>query len=569
MIGRAKWRKWYRALPFPLLGVLGLQSALSIHLIWANTAFQDEALYLWAGRLELSNWATGAPIPAFPTYLSGAPPLYPPIGALASSLGGLPAARLLALAFMLAATTFLWHTASELFGTRTAFVASALYAMLGPTIKLGAFATFDAPALSLLAASAWLAVRAGRPNQSAGSLVALAAVLTLADATAYSTILFDPVILALLTVVSLQHSDGRPGLQRSATALLYLVGFSGLLLLVGGGEYWTGLDQTVLARTSGTAPATAVFAQTWHLTAIILITSAGGVVVAVLAFSQRKLLPLLTVLFLATLLVPAEQAHVHTLTSLDKHLALGAWFGAIAGGHFLGQLVRPRSAGVISSIGAITLATVLAGTLVVGYFESTALFHQWPGSAAAVHRAAVVLRSAKGPILAENPSLFEYYLPQGSEWQRWSSSCSIRLPVGESISRPVGSCVSTATYLGRVRRGFFSVIILLFGSTGPFDGPVVRALAENHHYHLVESAPYGRVSALVWEYQPQSHFDEAVYNSRTAPSTPLGGLLSPIAHPRPLLGTLTEAVSITALLTALLTLAIKFGWRRHKGPADP
>ena len=58
---------------WPLLIVLAVQAALSVPLMWADTAFQDEATYLWAGHLEWAHWLHGVPIPPFPTYFSGAP----------------------------------------------------------------------------------------------------------------------------------------------------------------------------------------------------------------------------------------------------------------------------------------------------------------------------------------------------------------------------------------------------------------------------------------------------------------------------------------------------------------
>ena len=101
-------RRW------PLLAVLAVQAVLSLRLIWSNTAFQDEALYLRAGHLEWSQWLHHAPIPDFPAYFSGAPVLYPPLGALADSLGGLAAARALSLGFMLGVTSLLWATTVRL-----------------------------------------------------------------------------------------------------------------------------------------------------------------------------------------------------------------------------------------------------------------------------------------------------------------------------------------------------------------------------------------------------------------------------------------------------------------------
>src|SRR5260370_6879105 len=82
---------------WPLAIILAIQAALSLRLVWTATAFQDEALYLAVGHLELAHLQHHTPIPDFATYLSGAPVLYPPLGAIAASLGGLAAARCLTL----------------------------------------------------------------------------------------------------------------------------------------------------------------------------------------------------------------------------------------------------------------------------------------------------------------------------------------------------------------------------------------------------------------------------------------------------------------------------------------
>lgn len=114
-----------------LLAVLAVQAVLSLRLVWSNTAFQDEAVYLWAGHLEWSHWLYGAQIPAFQSYFSGAPVVYPPLGALADSYGGLASARVLSLFFMLAATALLYSTTRRIFDRRAAFFAAAPFAGLG------------------------------------------------------------------------------------------------------------------------------------------------------------------------------------------------------------------------------------------------------------------------------------------------------------------------------------------------------------------------------------------------------------------------------------------------------
>ena len=172
---------------WPLLVVLAVQAALSLRLVGADTAFQDEALYLWAGHLEWARLLHGTPIPPFPSYFSGAPVIYPPLAALADSAGGLAAARILSLVFMLGATALLWAAARLLSGRRAAFFAAALFAVLGPTLHLGAFATYDAMSLFLVALAAWLVVRAGDRPDATGWMVAAGAALALANATSYSS----------------------------------------------------------------------------------------------------------------------------------------------------------------------------------------------------------------------------------------------------------------------------------------------------------------------------------------------------------------------------------------------
>ena len=127
------------------------------------------------------------PIPPFPRYFSGAPVVYPPVGTAADSVGGLASARVLSLVFMLGATVLLWGAAAPQFGRR-----AALFAVLGTTVHLEAFATYDAMSVFLVALAAWCVIRAGARGPATGAMVAAAAILALANATAYASLLFDP-----------------------------------------------------------------------------------------------------------------------------------------------------------------------------------------------------------------------------------------------------------------------------------------------------------------------------------------------------------------------------------------
>jgi hypothetical protein len=153
-------RFWHRLL-HPLTAILALQAALSLPLVWSNTAFSDEADYLWIGHLVIDHWLHGTAWAS--TYadkvLSGSPIIYPPIGALADSVDGLAGARLLSLLFMLVATALLYLSASRMFGRTAAVFATALWAITEPVLRL-TFATYDPLSLLLTALAAWFVVQA-------------------------------------------------------------------------------------------------------------------------------------------------------------------------------------------------------------------------------------------------------------------------------------------------------------------------------------------------------------------------------------------------------------------------
>ena len=70
----------------PLGALLTLQAFASLTL--RNTAFQDEALYLYAGR-QIVDWLRGGPAvtEAYATYFSGLPRLYPVLAGLLTLRG--------------------------------------------------------------------------------------------------------------------------------------------------------------------------------------------------------------------------------------------------------------------------------------------------------------------------------------------------------------------------------------------------------------------------------------------------------------------------------------------------
>ncbi len=534
--------------------------------MWSNTAFTDEALYIRAGHLEIAHLLHGAAIPAYATYFSGAPVVYPPLAALADTIGGLAAARILSLLFMLGATALLWGVARRLYGRWAAITGSSVFALLGATLRLGAFATFDAMSLLLIALSVWCVVRSIEKHRASGWLVAAALALAAANATKYPSALFDPVVVTLAALLTVPLAGVRQALARAATFAAYLGGILGLLLTLGGGEYLRGIDQTTVVRVQGTSSARAVLDQAWSLTGVVAVLGALAVVTALWVERSWSRRLLVLVLVASVTLVPAEQARISTTTSLNKHLDFGAWFAAVGVGYLVAALA-PRLRRPSLQRGAIT--ALLAGFALAGWVgltQAQAIFRTWPNSAALVNTLARILPATSGPILDDdNRSLAEYYLPSaGNEWYRWSNDTSLRLPHGKSASVPVAGVSDTGLFLRRIASGYFSLLVLNFTSGYTVDERLLPALEANTNYQLVAEVPYGRRDSQVWEYRLLNAVTTADLAPVSAPSTPLGSFLTPGAHTRPVLGTLGTSVIVSGLAVAFMTVLVRFGWRRGK-----
>ena len=489
--------------PWPLLIVLSVQAGLAATLLRANTAFTDEALYLWAGHLEWAHWLDGARIPAFAAFFSGSPVVYPPLGAIADSIGGLTGARLLSMAFMLGATCLLWGTASRLFGRSAGFFAAALFAFAGPTLKLTSFATFDAMSLFLLALAAWCAVHAG-PRKDVGRwMLAGTVALALSNATTYSSAIMDPVVVLLVLLTGWPLPSAKQAASRAIAYVAYVAAALIMLFTLGGGLYGVGIAQTVLARTAGADPMPTVLRQAAGWIGIVVALALAGVIIGIAHERERSRKVLLAVLAAAALLVPAEQAHIHTVVSLDKHTDMGAWFAAIAAGYAVSSIARFRRSAVLRVLAAGIASAALLYPARLGLIQARALFAAWPNSTAFVRAMRPLAVGTAGNMLVETPSIAEYYLPQaGSQWERWSTTSSIRLGNGKNISVGVGGIGNADTYISFIEKRFFALIALEPSkSTDAFDAKLAAYLAHDPDYEVAEQVRNGAGVYTIWVLQ--------------------------------------------------------------------
>ena len=497
---RAAWPSFAQSPTLPLAVILAIQAVLSLRLIWSNTAFTDEALYLWSGRLEWAHWLHATPIPNFTSYFSGSPGIYPPLGAMANALGGLTAARLLSLCFMLGATALLHSVTRRLFGLRPANFAAALFAGLGTTQFLGAFATYDAMALILLALATWLSVRAGgsRLAVQLPLLIAVAGALALADAAKYAATLYDPIVIGVAGLAAWRAGNRRNGMA----AALTISGVLGLLLYLGirlgGPSYWRGITVTTLDRAHGGSSAAGILADSLGWVAIIVILAVIGSAVAI---TMQPALPMklcACLLASAVILAPANQARIHVFTSLFKHVGFGAWFAAAVAGYALASLasavpaVKQRGA-AMASTGAAVVGLLIGASLAETHFLS------WPDSTAFVTQLRPLLPAHKGTVLAaDNGNVIEYYLPDELQGMVFDGPWFIRYQDPHTGKYLAGR----AAYADAIKHRFFSVIALSFGDSRATDQAISREIRTYGGYQLIATLPYragGQTSAFrIW-----------------------------------------------------------------------
>jgi hypothetical protein len=494
---------------WPLILVLVLQAVLSLRLIRSDTAFQDEALYLWAGHLEWANLLHGTPVPQFPSFFSGAPVIYPLLGALADSVGGLTGARVLSLMCMLGTTALLYFTAGRLAGQWAAFFGAALFVVLGPTLHLGSFATYDAMGLFLVALATWLVVRAGDRTDATLWMTGAGVALALANLTLYPSALFDPVVILLALMMALP----KPGARIAASRALMLLAIVAVLvtgtLLLGGSRYVHGVEITTLTRAPDQDSPLTVLRNSFTWTGVVAVISACGAAAAWISHPRTARAWLYTLLAAAIVLVPAEQASLHSLASLNKHGDMGAWFAAIAAGYALERFISAARAGRMRLITALACVFALCFPATLAAGQSRVFATSWPNATAFVKILRPLADGGSGRLLVEDPSIAEYYLPSGTQWQRWSSTRNIVLPGGNptggpSVQAGVTGDGNAGTYGSKIEVGYFSLIALNFSDTTGLDNAIAADIKKNKRYKVIEVVPYGpaRGTYIIWRYEP-------------------------------------------------------------------
>ena len=412
---------------------------------------------------------------------------------------------------MLGATVLLYLTASRLFGRTAALLACALWALTEPTLRL-AFATYDPLSILLTALAAWLAVQAGVRRRH-GEFVAIAALaLALANATAYSMVIIDPVVIAFAFFSWRTRFGSRQACVSAAWMLGGFAVFFAMLLTIS--RSWPGIIYTVFARDVPDHQGTAlILIEIWSYSGLIIVLAAiGGLIGARHESGSRA--GLLGLAGATVVLVPAAQLYYQTDWSLDKHLAYGIWFAAMAAGYGCAKLIRWFFT-ARKQVAAVLCAVALAYPAVAAWQAASNAWQGWPNSTAFAATFRPWAERTSGPIyVAGQEHIAQYYTPRIVNWTRWNTELSL----------DPGPAARNVTYYTRQLRSLHYGLVVLFYSTSFSSGnlpanlltsgggssfparllglvgadsgePGLRALTlalerDRKHYRLVATGPY-------------------------------------------------------------------------------
>jgi hypothetical protein len=387
---------------WPLLVIVALQAVVSLGTL-RNTAFQDEALYLYAGRQIIHHW-NGGPVPYdhYAFYFSGYPYVYPVIGGFLDMVGGLELARGFSLACMLGVTAIAYLVTRKLFGRPAALFASATYACAGVVLFLGRLATFDAFCLLLIALAAAACVHGGMGGRPWITL-ATGPLLVLAILSKYAAMLFVPAVFGLLAGLGVAFLGWWRALARLALAL---AAFGASLYAA----YKT-MDRAAFHAISGSTtnrtailaePRTELFVHVLQMGGLIFLVAAFGLLLALR--HQPRLRVAALVLFGSSWLAPVYHIYMQESVSLFKHLAYGLFFAVPLAGYALAWLSGYAGRSLPSPDRGYWLAgaAIVMTVFTQGLGQSHTLYTGWADTSALSTALRTQVRQGSGRILAED-----------------------------------------------------------------------------------------------------------------------------------------------------------------------
>lgn len=498
LIGRAlAWRA------LPLTIILTLQAVVSLVSL-QNSAFQDEALYLYAGRQLLGQFLGGPPVvDPFATYLSGHPDVYPLLAGALDAVGGLALARLLSLVAMLTATASVYWIGQRVFSRQASILGAALFAIQGPVLFLSRLATYDAFCLGLLAVCAALALRLSDTRRPWLAFM-LGPLMVLAFFAKYAFLLWAPSVLALLALETWRRLGfGSAVLRLSLTLVAVAVAAVAAYMILGPSFTHALVASTLQRQTTGAQLTASRSALLWDV-----ISNAGiGLGIAALGMlclpRGKRLLGLL--LMGTSVLAPAYHLYHIEPVSLFKHLAYGMIFAAPLAGVALQRLIewqaRHAKQEYQVALHGMAALPILLIIFMLGQRQAVWQYNQWPDSANMATVMRSLVRPTGGHYMAEDMEVARYYLQNVTEDWQWTGPFWF-----EYADKQGNTLYDTAAYEQAIHDGYFDVIELSFGVSSTLDYQLRAELESSSNYELAGKVFYTNVYGTgfyyIWRLRP-------------------------------------------------------------------
>jgi 4-amino-4-deoxy-L-arabinose transferase-like glycosyltransferase len=476
---------------WPLILILAMQAIISVATLH-NTAFQDEALYLFAGRQIINGWL-GLPDFAisWAYFLSGYAYFYPVIGGALDKFGGVELARMFSLLCMMSTTVCVYYVTKQLFDHYSAILAAVLFAFQGPVLFLGRLATYDALCLVLIALAVVLALHVSTARRP-WTILGIGPLLILAILAKFAGLLFAPIPLVILAWLSLERQGWQKMLVRLGLALFSLA-VAGVI------AYFT-LDKDALHAIYATTTNRDIIVRTAPLFLIQYIVTLSGLAFALgllgLILCGWRRLPMGLLLFGSSLLAPLYHIYKGELISLHKHLAFSMFCIMPLAGYAVAFISGHR---LHLSIGRYWLAG-LAICLIVfssGLQQAQNLYGQWAPSNSLTSAMRTQVRLASGRYLAEDYDVCRYYMQDVTYLWQWSS-----LDFFDYTDKQHQYLVGKDAYRAAINEGYFAIVELSYGYDAPLAVYIDQELSASKKYQLIDKIPnsnsYGTGYFWIW-----------------------------------------------------------------------
>jgi len=463
---------------WPLILILAMQAAISIIMLH-NTAFQDEALYLYAGQQIFHHWMGGpAPLDRYVYYFSGYPDVYPVIGGVLDMIGGLELARGFSLLCMMGVNTIIYYSTLKFFQRPAAIFASATYASLGTVLFVSRLATFDALCLFLIALATGIAFHVST-SRHPWLTIMIGPLLVLAVFAKYAGMLFVLPVLAILVCCSLAFQGWWRMLLRLFMAIVALVARLAVAYYFMNKLAFHAIDGATTNRTALIEKSPQeLFIYVLQMGGIVYAAALVGLVLVFFRYPRLRLIALL--LFASSWLVPAYHIYKHEGVSIDKHLAFGLFFAVPLAGGALAWVSGYIPHMFHNSHGRYWLAGLSVVLLVstLGIQQSQRIYASWANTSDLSYALHTQMRDGSGHFLVEDIEVARYDAKDSTQAWQWNGVYFFYYPKTGLI----GDEALTQAINDR----YFTIVELSFNYQPSAARSIALKMATSRNYDLID-----------------------------------------------------------------------------------